>query len=200
MPKRNTFGRLSIFAGNAVQLAGLAAACLALVGARSVRPAVLSFMLAAAAWVSIYFCCHAIAHWAVGRMVGIRFVRYTVGGTGNPQGYPGLLRWIFEHLPFFGVQTEKSSMQLAGPRAKAAMWCAGVTASIIVPTLGALYAWRTDVPGAKILFAFSIFWSIGTLSSNWRSKSGDFAKARLALSNGTYLKNGESGSPTPTGE
>lgn len=62
-------------------------------------------------WVLLYFSSHAIAHWLVGWVVGIRFLFYTVGGTGNPQGWPPGIRWIFERLPFFGVQTEKLSMQ-----------------------------------------------------------------------------------------
>ncbi len=180
-PQRATFGRLSIVAGNAVQLAGLVVACLALAEARSLHSRALAFCMSATAWILLYFFCHAIAHWAVGRVVGIRFVRYTVGGTANPAGYPGLLRWIFEHLPFFGVQTEKASMQVASAHARATMWSAGVTSSIVVPTLGAFYAWRSGTPYSTILLGFSIFWSIGTLSSNWRSKTGDFTKARLAL-------------------
>ncbi len=181
MPQRATFGRLSIVAGNAVQSAGLVVACVALAEASSLHSRALAFGMSAMAWILLYFFCHAIAHWAVGRVVGIRLVHYTVGGTANPAGYPGLLRWIFQHLPFFGVQTEKNSMQIASAKAKATMWSAGVTSSIVVPTLGALYAWKSGTPYGTILLGFSIFWSIGTLSSNWRSKTGDFTKARLAL-------------------
>jgi hypothetical protein len=82
----------------------------------------------------------------VGRLAGIRFLFYTVGGTGNPQGWPLGLRWIFERLPFFGVQTEKISMQNVSPGARALMWSAGVTSSAIIPTLGAFWAWRSGVP------------------------------------------------------
>ena len=99
-----------------------------------------------AAWLLLYFFCHGIAHWTVGRLLGIRFAFYTVGGTGNPAGYPAGLRWLFEHLPFFGVQTEKASMQKASPMAKAIMWSAGVTSSAVVPTLSALYAWNVGLP------------------------------------------------------
>jgi hypothetical protein len=73
-----------------------------------------------AAWLLLYFFCHGIAHWAVGRLLGIRFAFYTIGGTGNPAGYPAGMRWVFEHLPFFGVQTDRASMQKASPKAKAA--------------------------------------------------------------------------------
>jgi hypothetical protein len=121
-PRRKVFGRLSVAVGNAIQIAGLAAGCVALVLARSTHSKAAAVFAMVLAWLFLYFFCHGIAHWAVGRLAGIRFAFYTVGGTGNPQGYPGGLRWVFEHLPFFGVQTEKASMLKASPTAKAIMW------------------------------------------------------------------------------
>ena len=182
--RRNIFGRVPIIAGNAIQIAGVAAACAALALARSAhsKPAAIAATMMIAAWTLLYFFCHGIAHWAVGRLLGIRFAFYTVGGTGNPEGYPAGMRWVFEHLPFFGVQTEKASMQKASPMAKAIMWSAGVTSSAVVPTLGAFSAWRASVPGSKLFLIFSVFWAIGTLASNWRSRTGDYSKARRALS------------------
>jgi hypothetical protein len=180
-PQRRIFARLSILAGNIIQITGLAAAVVALALARSLHFKAAAIEAMISAWLLLYFFCHGIAHWAVGRLLGIRFAFYSVGGTGNPAGYPAPLRWWFEHLPFFGVQTEKASMQKASPTAKAIMWSAGVTSSAIVPTLGALCAWRAAVPASLPFLIFAVFWAIGTLSSNWRSRTGDYAKARRAL-------------------
>lgn len=157
-------------------------ACAALAVARSTHGKIVALCAMVSAWVLLYFFCYGIAHWTLGRLVGIRFAFYTVGGTGNPEGYPAALRWIFEHLPFFGVQTEKASMQKASPMAKAIMWCAGVTSSAVVPTLSTVCAWNGRVPGSKVFLIFAVGWAIGTLSSNWRSRTGDFAKAKRALS------------------
>jgi len=181
LPQRKIFRRLPVLAGNTIQLAGVVAACgvLALARTAASKPAAILAMIAA--WVLLYFFCHGIAHWAAGRFLGIRFAFYTVGGTGNPEGYPAGMRWVFEHLPFFGVQTEKASMQKASPRAKAIMWSAGVTSSAVVPTLGALCAWNAGIPGSKPFLIFAVFWAIGTLASNWRSRTGDYSKARRAL-------------------
>jgi len=185
LAQRRVVGRLSIAAGNAIQIAGLLAGCgglaLARAQARSWPSKGVALASMIAAWILFYFFCHGIAHWAVGRIVGIRFAFYTVGGTGNAEGYPAGLRWVFEHLPFFGVQTEKASMQKASPVAKAIMWSAGVTSSAVIPTLGAICAWRAGVPGSVPWLVFAVFWAIGTLSSNWRSQTGDFSKARRAL-------------------
>lgn len=185
--KRKIFGRLSIIAGNAVQITGLLAACVSLSLVRSVHSKPVAIVAMIADWILFYFFCHGIAHWAVGRILGIRFAFYTVGGTGNPTGYPSVMRWIFEHLPFFGVQTEKASMQQATPLAKAIMWSAGVTSSAVVPTLGAVCAWRSGVPASKLFLIFSVICAMATLSSNWRSKTGDFSKAKRALSGQTKI-------------
>jgi len=180
---RKIFGRLSITAGNVVQIAGLVAACLALAAARSAGSTATAVVEMLVGWLLLYFCCHGIAHWLTGRILGIRFAFYTVGGTGNPEGWPTGLRWVFEHLPFFGVQTDKASMRQASPVAKAIMWSAGVTSSALVPTLGALWAWRSGVPWSKLFFLAALFWSVGTVASNWTSRGGDYSKARRALSN-----------------
>lgn len=180
---RKIFGRVSIAAGNLVQIAGVVAAGFAVAGAKSASSRGIAFAAMLGAWILLYFFCHAIAHWVVGRLVGIRFSFYTVGGTGNPEGWPAGLRWVFEHLPFFGVQTEKASMLSASPVAKAAMWSAGVTSSALLPPLSVFWAWREGVPGSKLFFLFAVFWSIGALASNWTSRTGDYSKARRALRN-----------------
>ncbi|HWZ84359.1 MAG TPA: hypothetical protein VNW47_17150 [Terriglobales bacterium] len=178
---RKIVARLSIFAGNTIQIVGLALAWVCLASARSSHSKTVASLMMLAAWLLLYFFCHGIAHWLVGRLVGIRFAFYTIGGTGNPQAYPPGLRWVFEHLPFFGVQTEKASMLSASPTAKAIMWSAGVTSSALVPTLGAVCAWREGVPASKPFLIFATIWALATLASNWTSRSGDFSKARRVL-------------------
>ena len=179
--KRRVFARLSIAVGNSLQMGGILAACFALRASRSEDSTAIAVITMLLAWVLLYFSSHAIAHWLVGRVVGIRFLFYTVGGTGNPQGWPPGLRWIFERLPFFGVQTEKLSMQNVSPGARALMWSAGVTSSAIIPTLGAFWAWLSGVPWSRSFFLFALLWALGTLASNWTSRTGDYSKARRAL-------------------
>jgi hypothetical protein len=179
--QRKVFARLSIPAGNVLQAAGVLIACIAVSVSRTANLSAIAVAAMFLAWLLLYFCCHGIAHWLVGQTVGIHFLFYTVGGTANPEGWPPGLRWIFEHLPFFGVQTEKLSMQSASPAAKALMWSAGVTSSAVVPTLSVFLAWRSRVPWSGWFLLFALGWSVGTLASNWTSRSGDYAKARRAL-------------------
>jgi hypothetical protein len=179
--QRKIFRRLSIPVGNSLQVGGILVALLALRVSQSARSAAIAACAMLLAWVLLYFSSHAIAHWLVGRSLGIRFLFYTIGGTSNPKGWPSGVRWVFEHLPFLGVQTEKLSMQRASPAAKALMWSAGVTSSAIIPAAGAFVVWRAEVPWSKWFFPFALFWALGTLASNWTSRTGDYSKARRAL-------------------
>jgi hypothetical protein len=167
--------------GNTLQTAGMVAAYFALTVSRSAQSPAVAVATMLLAWVLLYFSSHAIAHWLVGRLVGIRFLFYTVGGTANPEGWPWGIRWIFEHLPFLGVQTDKVSMLSVSPGAQALMWSAGVTASAIIPTVAALFAWLSAVPWSGWFCLFALGWALGTLASNWRSRTGDYSKARRAL-------------------
>lgn len=179
---RRVFARLSIAVGNLLQALGILAAGSALIVSRSAHSTAVAITAMVLSWILLYFSAHAIAHWLVGRAVGIRFRSYTIGGTGNPGGWPPGVRWIFEHLPFFGVVTDKVSMQRVSPAAVALMWSAGVTSSAVIPTLSAFLAWRSGVAGSGWFCLFATFWALGTLASNWTSLTGDYSKARRALS------------------
>jgi hypothetical protein len=179
--KRKVFARLSITTGNLLQALGILLAGFAITISRSTRSTRVAVTAMVVSWILLYFSSHAIAHWLFGRAVGIRFLFYTVGGTGNPEGWPVGLRWVFEHLPFFGVQTEKLSLERVSPQATALMWSAGVTSSAVIPTLSAFLAWRFGVSWSRWFFPFALFWALGTLASNWTSGTGDYAKARRAL-------------------
>src|SRR6266516_4822103 len=70
--QRKIFGRLSILSGNALQITGIVAACLALAAARSAHTKPAAIIAMVAAWVLLYFFGHGIAHWAVGRLLGMQ--------------------------------------------------------------------------------------------------------------------------------
>src|SRR5690348_5767961 len=114
------WARVSIPAGNAIQLAGLAlGAALLVVNAHLHAPAPARVVLMLVAWFAIYVCCHAIAHYAVGRLVGIRFRGYGVRGTDHPEDYPPGLRQAMSALPTFTAMTEKQSLRQARPWGRA---------------------------------------------------------------------------------
>ena len=65
--------------------------------------------------------------------------------------------------------------------AKALMFAAGETSTILCVILIGVYAWRSAIPGGLILLIASILMSITGIVSTSRMARGDYAKARRAL-------------------
>lgn len=110
------WAQLSVVAGNAAQFGGLlGGAVLLVLAARLSGAAGLRVLLMIVGFLAIYICCHASAHWLIGRLAGIRFRAYGVRGTDHPETYPPGFRQLMSVMPFFTAMTERASMQRASP-------------------------------------------------------------------------------------
>lgn len=172
--------RFSIFAGNVLQglmlsIGGILLVWSAMGDALGLRTAAML-----AGYLLVYFSVHASAHWLVGRLVGIRFTHYTVGGSTHAAMYPPGLRRLFAHLPFFAVHVDRASLNAAAPQAQALMFGAGMTSSVVLSTAAAGWCALRGVPGGVILLAVNALWFVGALVAEARS-NGDYAKAARAL-------------------
>ncbi len=181
-PRPGLWLRMSVGAGNSLQLAGIVVggAFLYLAAnvqsASGVRVAMMLF-----GFVMIYDCCHAIAHWAVGRLAGIRFRGYGLRGTDHPETYPPGVRQIMAAMPFFTAMTEKRSMNMASPLSRALMFAAGETSTTVFSILAGLYAWQSDTPGGFTLFVVMVVWSLAATVATAITPRGDYAKAIKVL-------------------
>lgn len=110
--------RFPVWFGNLVLLAGMAVGAAAVVVSRRASGqavAGVALIVAAVAWsVSV----HDLAHWAVGRLAGIRFAQYFFGGPFPPR--PGL-------------KTDYATYLRASPAARAAMHASGAIATKVAP-------------------------------------------------------------------
>jgi hypothetical protein len=174
--------RLSVLQGNTIQLAGLLIGMGLLgVAARLAGPGATRIALMVGGWFIIYDTCHALAHWAVGRAVGIRFRGYGLRGTDHPEIYPPGIRQLMSVMPFFTALTVKTSMQGASARAKAAMFAAGETSTTICALLAAGYAAAHGIPGGYVLFIFALVLTLSSTVVTALTPRGDYAKAIKAL-------------------
>ncbi|BCX05539.1 MAG: hypothetical protein KatS3mg053_3477 [Candidatus Roseilinea sp.] len=180
MAKRIERARLSIAAGNAIQGTMLAGgiAALALSTSDAAIPARTVSMIAG--YLLIYFGAHAPAHWLVGRLAGIRFTHYSIGGATHAALYPPGMRQLFERLPFFAVHVDKTSLRTASPLGQAMMFGAGMTSSALLCTLAAAWCAVGGAPGGVVLLIANAIWFAGALVAEMRTR-GDYAKAAQAL-------------------
>ena len=173
---------MSVVTGNMVQLTGLVlGAALLYLAAHSGVASGVRIALMILGWFVIYVCCHASAHWAVGRLVGIRFRGYGLRGTDHPEDYPPLVRQLMSVLPFVTALTEKESTQHAGPWAKALMFAAGETSTALWSIGAGWYAWQSGIPGGQWLFTIMVVFNVVSTVVTAIVPRGDYTKARRAL-------------------
>lgn len=183
MTQRPPFwAKLPVPVGNLLQLSGIVLGLLLVViaagiksaGAASAAVAVLGIVLTA-------FSSHAIGHWLVGRIAGLRFAFIGIRGTDHPETYPPVVRQVMSAMPMFTTVSTKRSRQAAGRRALAAYFAAGQTTAIIGWVGSATLARLLGVPGSQVILVIMIAWAVGTALIATLTPKGDYAKARAAL-------------------
>jgi hypothetical protein len=127
----------------------------------------LALLVAAGAW-AVGF--HSPTHWLVGRLVGIRFTDYFLGG--KPIPYPGL-------------KTEYATYLRADPMGRAWMHASGAVATKLAPFLALAFAPAAGAPWWAVaallaLGAFQIATDvvISTKRSDWKKVRRELAVAR----------------------
>ncbi len=174
--------RLSVIMGNLVQLAGLVLGSVVIVlSARLDVTGLFRIGLFVVGWFIVYICCHSLAHWAVGRLVGIRFREYGLRGTDHPEEFGSVMRRVMSLVPMFTAITDKDSMRQARPVAKALMFAAGETSTIVCTLLASIYAWQNDIPGGPFWVIVALALSMSAILSTLKMPKGDYAKAVRAL-------------------
>ena len=179
-PSRKARHVLSVRAGNLLQGAGFGLGCISLWFSTQPNSVLIRVMAMLAGYLLIYFTSHASAHYLVGRLVGIMFSHYSVGGSSHASSYPPIMRQIFERLPFLKAHTNSQSLKSADSTAKALMFGAGIISTVVLSSLAALFAFGADVPGSLSLLIFNVIWQGSSLIAEMQ-QGGDLAKAAKAF-------------------
>lgn len=173
---------VSIFTGNTIQIAGIIIGAISLW--ISTQPGSTGARISAmiGGYLLVYFNSHSLMHYSIGKLTGIDFKHYSIGGSSHASSYPPVLRSIFERLPFFSAHTDPSSMKKAHRNAKALMFAAGITGTVTFCTVASFLAYRADAPGGSALLIFNMIWQLSSILAETRS-SGDLGRAFKAIQN-----------------
>jgi hypothetical protein len=176
------WAKLPVTAGNLMQLGGVILGLLLVVLAADIkRTGAASAALAVLGIVLTAFSSHAIGHWLIGRIVGLRFAFIGVRGTDHPETYPLIARQIMSAMPMFTTVSTRPSREAAGRRALAAYFAAGQTTAILGWIGSAVLARAFAVPASSVILAIMIAWAVGTAVIATVTPKGDYAKALTAL-------------------
>jgi hypothetical protein len=175
--RRQPWFVLSIALGNLIQLSGLLSGLGLVARAARARPPWGTRMLVAG-WLVTYFCNHAIGHWAVGRLLGIRFLGYGVHGTTAPGWYPPGMRWVFGRVPLFlSARTDPASRRAAHPLARMLMYLGGPLFTGLTSLGIPLYGRASGIPRARALLIGATLWLIPGFVVECIRPGGDLRRA-----------------------
>jgi len=147
-PKRTFKRRYTVAQGNAIQAADIVAGAGLLASAASLPgPALMRTGVMFAGFVAVYLNCHSIAHYAAGRLVGLKFRGYGVRGTDHPEVYPPGIRQLMQAAPFYVTLSTKASREQASGLAKAIYFAAGETSTAVCSIAFAAGAAAANIPG-----------------------------------------------------
>ncbi|NOH02690.1 MAG: hypothetical protein HND47_12385 [Chloroflexi bacterium] len=154
---------VSIFTGNAIQFTGIVLGSLLLW--ISIQPGSAGVRISAmiGGYLLIYFNSHSLLHYSIGKLTGINFKHYSIGGSSHASSYPPGVRNLFERLPFFSAHTDPSSMKNAHQYAKALMFAAGITGTVVLCTVASFIVYHADAPGGSALLIFNMIWQASSL-------------------------------------
>ena len=157
--------RVPVWFGNAVLLFGTLAGAFAMgvaVGTDRELLAGLALLFAGGAWL---VCLHDLAHWLVGRIVGIRFISYFLTGPFAPPG----------------LKTDYATYLRTPPAARAWMHASGAIATKAAPFAAAAFWPATEAPAWAAWALVGIGLLTITTDVLFSTKRSDWKKVRREL-------------------
>jgi hypothetical protein len=144
------------------------------------RFSVLGLVLLLVAWFCFWFFSHCLAHFVVGKILGVNFLFYFVGTSSILKLNLPVVSLLAERFPVLGIKVDDKSFLEVAPSKRALMFACGAMASMILPVICVIFAilylpmWIAILVGVITILnmLLTLFFS---------SKVGDLAKARETL-------------------
>ena len=168
--------RIPIAVGSLVEVAGILFALYLVVITPEVTFVPLKLILYLVAWVCLLFFPHSLTHYAVGRLVGVRFRYYSFGKSSVYKLRIPFLSMIASRSPVFTLRVDRASLQLVGRGARIAMFSSGAVASMVCPFFVAFSSFR-DLPVMFSVFLLLLSASNLLFDCYFSPKAGDISRA-----------------------
>jgi len=143
--------------GNGIEVLGIAVGVYLLVAASSINAVPLRFLVYLISWVCLVFFPHCLAHFAVGRLVGVRFTYYTLDKSSITKLRLPIISSVSSMIPLLTLKIDRGSLRSVSPGARAVMFASGAVVSMILPFLAVVASiGRLPVIWSVALFLISV--------------------------------------------
>lgn len=132
--------RFSIRLGTALELFGVFLGFLILSITNILPYSMVSLVLLLIAWFCFWFFSHCLAHFVVGKILGIDFRFYFVGKSNILKLNLPVVSWLASRILVLGIKINHKSFQHVPKKRRAAMFASGTIASMTSPLISVIYA------------------------------------------------------------
>ncbi len=171
---------INLWLGNTIEVAGIIVGFILLYSLNFLTHSLLRFLVLIISWMCFWYFPHCLAHFIVGRILGIRFMYYFAGRSSLIKMRLPLVTSILSVVPALGIKIDKHSTLNISRNRIAVMYASGVSASMLCPLIPFIYS--------LIYLDYIITLFIGVITFGniiftiyFSFKVGDFSKAVKAL-------------------
>jgi hypothetical protein len=127
--------RIPLVLGNGIEVLGIIAGIYLLMAGSDINTVPLRFLIYLLSWVCLVFFPHCLAHFAVGRLVGVRFTHYLLGKSSITKLRLPVITAVSSVIPLLTLKIDRGSLRSVGPGARAVMFASGAIVSMVLPFL-----------------------------------------------------------------
>ena len=163
--------------GNLIEVLGTGFALYLIYAASEISDVTFRFLLYLVSWGCLVFFPHCLAHFIVGRLVGIRFTNYAIGKSGIAKIRMPFISAIASKAPLLTVKVDRTSLNAASRGGRAVMFASGAATSMVLPFFAAVASFgHLPMP----LTAFLIVLAAANLAFDlyYSPKAGDISRIR----------------------
>lgn len=172
-----TTARIPLILGNSIGVLGIALALYLIVAAADISNSLVAFVVYAVSWACLEFFPHCLAHYIVGRLVGVRFTHYEIGKSSIKNiGLP-VISWVASALPLLTLRIDRRSLRSVSHSARAVTFASGATVSMILPLFAVVVSFRHLPLGLSLVLLLISVSNLG-LDLYYSPKAGDISRIR----------------------
>ena len=116
-----------------MEVLGIAIGIYLLAAASSINAVTLRFILYLVSWACLIFFPHCLAHFVVGRLVGVQFIHYVIGKSSITKLRLPVISSVSSAIPLLTLKVDHVSLVSVTPGARAVMFASGAAVSMILP-------------------------------------------------------------------
>lgn len=172
--------KIPVWLGNAIEIIGLAYGFLSFFLINQLLYSLPKLMVLLVSWFCFWFFSHCLAHFAIGKILGVNFLYYFVSKSSLTKLDIPIISFLAKLFPVLGIKIDRSTFKSISPKKKAMVYASGTLASMISPMVCLIYAvvYLENWMGAflSLITAGNIVFTL-----IFSAKVGDLSKARNSL-------------------